>query len=123
MPYVFVRENSIKYWCTIQGLNHNEVLKIISYPVKENLINALQKHWLTAAGIPTFITACPVVTKWDDYRPFNIPKVLSERYSAPVGMSNLLYLLHFAMMGCPVIKTGITAAVGNCWTSSYKSPS
>ena len=25
MPYVFVRENAIKYWCTVQGLNHNEV--------------------------------------------------------------------------------------------------
>jgi hypothetical protein len=32
MPYVFVRENSIKYWCTIQGLNHNEVLWITSHP-------------------------------------------------------------------------------------------
>ena len=31
MPYVFVRENSIKYWCTIQGLNHNEVLRITSH--------------------------------------------------------------------------------------------
>ena len=25
MPYVFVRENAIKYWCTVQGLSHNEV--------------------------------------------------------------------------------------------------
>jgi len=25
MPYVFVRENAIKYWCTVQGLNHNEI--------------------------------------------------------------------------------------------------
>jgi hypothetical protein len=25
MPYIFVRENAIKYWCTVQGLNHNEV--------------------------------------------------------------------------------------------------
>ena len=25
MPYVFVCENAIKYWCTVQGLNHNEV--------------------------------------------------------------------------------------------------
>ena len=23
--YVFVRENAIKYWCTVQGLTHNEV--------------------------------------------------------------------------------------------------
>ena len=35
MPYVFVRENSIKYWCTIQGLNHNEVLRITSHPSLE----------------------------------------------------------------------------------------
>ncbi len=25
MPYIFVRENAIKYWCTVQGLSHNEV--------------------------------------------------------------------------------------------------
>ena len=25
MPYVFVRENAIKYWCVVQGLSHNEM--------------------------------------------------------------------------------------------------
>ena len=25
MPYVFVRENKIKWWVTVQGLNYNEV--------------------------------------------------------------------------------------------------
>lgn len=25
--YIFVRENAIKYWCTVQGLTHNEVSK------------------------------------------------------------------------------------------------
>jgi len=34
MPYVFVRENAIKYWCTVQGLNHNEV-RILSEKVQD----------------------------------------------------------------------------------------
>ena len=34
MPYVFVRENAIKYWCTVQGLNHNEV-RILAEKVQD----------------------------------------------------------------------------------------
>ena len=27
MPYVTVRENAVKWWVTVQGLNHHEVSK------------------------------------------------------------------------------------------------
>ena len=34
MPYVFVRENAIKYWCTVQGLSHNEI-RVLSEKVQD----------------------------------------------------------------------------------------
>ena len=34
MPYVFVRENAIKYWCTVQGLSHNE-MRVLAEKVQD----------------------------------------------------------------------------------------
>ena len=28
MPYVTVRENAVKWWITVQGLNHHEVMEV-----------------------------------------------------------------------------------------------
>jgi hypothetical protein len=41
MPYVTVRENAVKWWITVQGLNHHEVMEVLNtlYFIR-NLYNA-----------------------------------------------------------------------------------
>ena len=34
MPYVFVRENAIKYWVVVQGLSHNE-MRVLAEKVQD----------------------------------------------------------------------------------------
>ena len=58
MPYVFVRENAIKYWCTVQGLNHNEVYFTSYSEQKQTISNFFDFELIFDTGNPYQFGQC-----------------------------------------------------------------
>ena len=54
MPYVFVRENAIKYWCTVQGLNHNEV-RVLAEKVQDQPEHHDDRQKKAEFSLPTWV--------------------------------------------------------------------
>ncbi|TRY72272.1 hypothetical protein TCAL_03387 [Tigriopus californicus] len=54
MPYVFVRENAIKYWCTVQGLSHNEV-RVLAEKVQDQPEHHDDRQKRAEFSLPTWI--------------------------------------------------------------------
>lgn len=53
MPYVFVRENKIKWWVTVQGLNYNEV-RLLAEKVSDQPESHDDKEKRVEFSVPTW---------------------------------------------------------------------
>lgn len=54
MPYVFVRENAIKYWCVVQGLSHNE-MRVLAEKVQDQPEVHDDKQKRAEFSLPTWL--------------------------------------------------------------------
>lgn len=54
MPYVFVRENAIKYWCTVQGLSHNEI-RVLAEKVQDQPEHHDDRNKRAEFSLPTWV--------------------------------------------------------------------
>ena len=54
MPYVFVRENAIKYWAVVQGLSHNE-MRVLAEKVQDQPEEQDDRLKRAAFSLPTWL--------------------------------------------------------------------